>query len=501
MNVLEIIEEYLAGSSAVEVLTRALEESSFSQIRKQKPWLAPLLDYLRNQSLKSKYIPWVVNSLSHKKGKYNLNAPREMYTKDPDKALRVMDQLVDIIVRDERRSQLQTMIDLSDRFDKALNAKKFDKAIQLGLLKNPKTKDIMFWIGNVRTNLGSGDALGVLDTVLERLGGLQSRGEIKVNEADLIYKDKRFTVYSPLSNKASCQLGAGTKWCIASKRESYFDDYTQKGVAFAFIMDAAGMGDMYKIAVVYDLSNQNIDEYYDAADDSIPEKSVKGSVGAANWNTIKSKILQYMKTRKIDIKRKDGEYWAGDYVEFETDYSDQLYNRLYDDVREYWLDPRKWGVPFSMIRALPEEFYEIVQNKNLVNSVHDALYSVFAAASGKIVAPTRTIAYEDDPFVRVKGELGEYSTDWDEATDEFFPVPEKPKKPKDIDKQLVDQYLLDLKNYEDAVRMRKAFEKGVVKRIKILSGGEWDEDVSVHELKITHKIDPWESIQKYGPVD
>jgi len=50
------------------------------------------------------------------------------------------------------------------------------------------------------------------------------------NETDKLYEDGELLIVTPRSNRSSCYYGAGTKWCVTSKRtSSYWDRYTATG--------------------------------------------------------------------------------------------------------------------------------------------------------------------------------------------------------------------------------------------------------------------------------
>lgn len=511
MNTLALIEDYINNNSVSSAIDNALWEASLCQIKKQKPWFKDLIDLLKKEKVANKYIPWIVAVIDDRE-KSTIASIKKDYSTRGTAAGKVWNSFLLFpeykMAKRSKTVSLRSMphligglVGLALRYEEADKAKRWDKAIKMGLFQNSRVKDIMFWSKkNVKTQFKSGDSLDVLSSALDRISTLKSRKEIKVSDADLIHRDDRFVIYSPRTKRASCQLGAGTKWCIASRQDDYFEDYTEKGVAFAFIMDSAAGKDMEKIAVVYDINTRSIDEYYDVIDDSIPEKEVKDSVGDANWKKLKPKILSYMKTRKLDIKRKEGDYWAGDQVEYDTQINDSLWNRLYDEVKHYWLDP--WRFKSKLPSTDPPEF----RDDGLENEVHEALHDIFSGASGVIIAPTRTNVDDTEPMVDVEGELDSDAKDWKEIAEEYFPIPDKPKEPgqKDISldkgKGLRDQYLIDLEAYNDAVMLRKAFEKEVVKPIKALRYGKWKEEIHVFDLSITMKIDPAKSIEKYGPV-
>ena len=78
-------------------------------------------------------------------------------------------------------------------------------------------------------------------------------------------------VVRPLTREGSCYFGRETRWCIsATQSRNYFDQYTQDGKAFFFLLAKnKNIDPAYKkIAVVID-SDGDFEEYFDATDDSM----------------------------------------------------------------------------------------------------------------------------------------------------------------------------------------------------------------------------------------
>ena len=483
MDSLTLIEEYLNTNDASATIYGALDESTVAQIKKQKPWLVPLLDALKKKAkIDSKYIPWAIKNLE---GNRNIKfefwkIKKRDYDKNPDLMLGFIEDSVDIWMS---LKVIKSMKQLAARFEQVSKAKKFDKAIKLGLFKNRRVKDIMFWTGFVKTEMGSGKAIHVLDDVLTRLEGLQTRKEVKSNEADLIYKDNRFTVYSPLTHKASTVLGAGTKWCIAERSSQYFDDYTNQGVAFAFIMDAAGDKDHYKIAAVYNIPAKQLQDYYNAPDDSMTENEVKSVLGSSNWTKLKSKIEAYMSKRKIAVERASGDIWAGDLVEYNEH---NTYDMAAREVDDYFLNGYH-------LELLPRE---LLYDDKLRLDIVDALDRIYYDAQATVVDPVRSNPYHDsDAEVSVEGKYGIDDTDWDDVLDRYLPLGKKPSKHPDMDDE---DYQDAIDKWETTKKARKEFEDHVVKAIKGMSGSKWVADVAAYDLTVIREIDPEDSIKKYG---
>ena len=102
----------------------------------------------------------------------------------------------------------------------------------------------------------------------------QIEKEIKISDTEIILNSDDFLIVSPLSHKASCIYGAGTKWCTTEKDSKYWDDYTAQFVKFYYILNKnlPESNKNYKIAVaVYPTGEK---ECYNALDKLIAFKQV-----------------------------------------------------------------------------------------------------------------------------------------------------------------------------------------------------------------------------------
>jgi len=62
-----------------------------------------------------------------------------------------------------------------------------------------------------------------------------SKGMIK-SQAEQVYEDSRWLMLVPKTHAASCQYGAGTKWCTTERdNPKYFNQYTDEGTLFYVI--------------------------------------------------------------------------------------------------------------------------------------------------------------------------------------------------------------------------------------------------------------------------
>jgi hypothetical protein len=94
------------------------------------------------------------------------------------------------------------------------------------------------------------------------------------SEAKKIYEDGRILIVKPLSHKASCKYGAGTKWCTTQASPGYYDKYTtgNQGLYYIIMKDFDISNKFYKIAL--HRGDYNVDTWYDAHDTPMPPREV-----------------------------------------------------------------------------------------------------------------------------------------------------------------------------------------------------------------------------------
>jgi hypothetical protein len=116
------------------------------------------------------------------------------------------------------------------------------------------------------------------------------RREIKtIDDADVVYEDDKMIVVVPKTYKASCQFGAGTKWCTTSSG-SYFDKYNEDGKLFYFIDKTKSTSDpTYKVALLQKYDGDRT--YFNAVDDSF---KTGWMFGTEKLEKILSRIMSYL---------------------------------------------------------------------------------------------------------------------------------------------------------------------------------------------------------------
>jgi len=123
----------------------------------------------------------------------------------------------------------------------------------------------------------------------------------KIDGADVVYEDDRFTVISPKTHDASCYYGTGSKWCTAAKSsESHFQSYNRDGKLFYFLDKKAKTGSrFYKVALLQKYDGAQT--FFDAPDESFKTGWI---LGTPEFNKINDYIQKYMNTEyenEIDI--------------------------------------------------------------------------------------------------------------------------------------------------------------------------------------------------------
>ena len=116
------------------------------------------------------------------------------------------------------------------------------------------------------------------------------RREIKtVDDADVVYEDDKMIVVMPKSYKASCQFGAGTKWCTTSS-SSYFEKYNEDAKLFYFIDKTKPTSDpTYKVALLQKFDGDRT--YFNAVDDSFKTGWI---FGTEKLEKILSRVMSYL---------------------------------------------------------------------------------------------------------------------------------------------------------------------------------------------------------------
>jgi hypothetical protein len=133
------------------------------------------------------------------------------------------------------------------------------------------------------------DSLDSLEQAISKHENKLRREVKKIEGADVIYEDDRFSVILPLNYKSSCYYGSGTKWCVTSS-ESYFDRYNGDGKVFFVIDKTAKSNDkFYKVAIQQKFDGDTV--FWDVTDTAFNEGWILNS---EEWKKIRVNIMDYM---------------------------------------------------------------------------------------------------------------------------------------------------------------------------------------------------------------
>ena len=133
-----------------------------------------------------------------------------------------------------------------------------------------------------------------LNTAIQKYENRIRRSVETIEGADLVYEDDTFTVIAPLTTKASCYYGAGTKWCTASSADNtHFNNYMREGKLFYILDKTKPTSDrFYKVALLKKFDGD--ESYFDAPD----EKFTNGwIIGTNKLARIKEQIDSYIKEK------------------------------------------------------------------------------------------------------------------------------------------------------------------------------------------------------------
>ena len=117
------------------------------------------------------------------------------------------------------------------------------------------------------------ESLGELFLVLKNYTSKSQERKID-SDAKKIYEDGRVLIVKPLSHKASCKYGAGTKWCTTQDSPGYYDKHTSgnQGLYYIIMKEFDISNKFYKIALHRDAYQ---DTWYDATDTPMPPREVE----------------------------------------------------------------------------------------------------------------------------------------------------------------------------------------------------------------------------------
>lgn len=127
-------------------------------------------------------------------------------------------------------------------------------------------------------------------------------------DADYVWEDPdgRFLLIHPKTAEASIHYGKGTQWCISAEKDNAFDEYTEDGIKFYFLIDREGeyQGRWSKVAICIQRRKASMNDMFDALDDPTDIEQVAEGMGIdpEEVRSAVEKAIADSKTQAADIK-------------------------------------------------------------------------------------------------------------------------------------------------------------------------------------------------------
>lgn len=127
------------------------------------------------------------------------------------------------------------------------------------------------------TDINQYDGLKELELELKKHENKIRRQVQAIEGANVVYEDDKYTIVTPLTHKASCYYGAGTKWCTSSEQsQTHFNNYNSDGKLF-YILDKTlpSSNPFYKVALLQKYDGEQT--FYDAPDQPFTKGWILGT--------------------------------------------------------------------------------------------------------------------------------------------------------------------------------------------------------------------------------
>jgi len=234
-----------------------------------------------------------------------------------------------------------------------------------------------------------------------------SKREIVSSGVEKLYEDDRYVLVRPKTSEASCKYGANTKWCISSRTNNYFNNYSSENLFF-FIIDKIQepipgkkkSPNYFKVAIQYEPDQPSFD-----VDDISPEyKNYYVSKALAGeftfWNSIDEQIE--LKT----VKKYIPQDLLKKFLELIKNYTYKVYTNYYEkqlssfqsfNFEEYNYLESEVDVLYGTVKRKTQKYS---QNKHVkfVNDVQNAYYD-FVVILNNWNLPVRSL----EEFLEFKG--------------------------------------------------------------------------------------------------
>jgi len=182
----------------------------------------------------------------------------------------------------------------------------------------------------------------IMSGILNKL----SDSKQNLSDAYILYENDRWLIISPKNYDASCKYGAGTKWCVSSKKTtSHYRDYTQIG-KLVFVIDkkdkdySPGLpyneNPMYKIAVYYKPASRNLTIW------NAPDVQIGTDLQHFFAPNIQQIIMDFMITPTSKLQWKDNKQKIDDYFSTNPNIYDWVGYPKADDNFPYLLPSRDY---------------------------------------------------------------------------------------------------------------------------------------------------------------
>lgn len=183
-----------------------------------------------------------------------------------------------------------------------------------------------------------------LRDALDALGSSGGEKERKAKgNAQKLFENESLILIRPLSTKASCYYGFGTKWCISAQEGNRFNEYAKSDAKFYFIIDKIKKEKIaYSIMPVKNIKNitflkinkdkdtiigEDIIQRYSSADTRLSQQEVVQTIGSIEKNLQEIMINDYKTGKKAILATEE------DAEEIFSDL-DQLIKNINSDNKE-----------------------------------------------------------------------------------------------------------------------------------------------------------------------
>ena len=134
-----------------------------------------------------------------------------------------------------------------------------------------------------QNNLDAFKTLGELYDVLEKFSDEDATSnreqdkQTKMEGIDTIINEPGLKIYHTKTHEANCLVGAGTKWCTASKDDSnYFDQYSKDGPLYAIIEGEGANQKKYQF-------HYESDQFLNARDEEVDDSDIAALSQHPGW--------------------------------------------------------------------------------------------------------------------------------------------------------------------------------------------------------------------------